>query len=151
MVTHTPRASARARARLAAPVTHAAAGPAVVPPPGERVERLRAFHAHAHLVVSDPAGGAAAEFLRLENTRAVVHPNVCYGSSYSTSLDASLKLSVFFRNTSIDPWISCRQESNEEKTTPQAETLTCNKPKRPPPHLNPLVPVLLRAGEKEAI
>lgn len=58
-------------------LTHAAAGSAVVPPPGESVERLRAFHAHAHFMVSDPAGGAAAKFLCLEHTCAAVYPNIC--------------------------------------------------------------------------
>lgn len=50
-------------------VTHAATGSAVMSSPGECVERLLALHAHGHLVVPDPARGASAEFLGLENNR----------------------------------------------------------------------------------
>lgn len=72
-----PMRSAQSVWRTPRLVTHAAAGSAVVPPPGESVEWLRAFHAHAHFMVSDPAGGTAAKFLCLENTCAAVYPNFC--------------------------------------------------------------------------
>lgn len=70
----------------------------MVPPPGERVELLRAFHAHAHFVVSDPAGGAAAQLLALESgllTPLHVYYRQYTGSAAVTSLDASLKVSFF--------------------------------------------------------
>lgn len=72
-----PMRSAQSVWRTPRLVTHAAAGSAVVPPPGESVERLRALHAHAHFVVSDPAGGTAAKLLCLENACAAVNPTFC--------------------------------------------------------------------------
>lgn len=51
--------------------THVATGSAVMPPPGEGVERLLAGHAVAHLIVPDPTRRTLAKLLFLTKTAKV--------------------------------------------------------------------------------
>lgn len=113
-------------------VTHAAAGSAVVPPPGESIERLCAFHAHAHFVVSDPAGCTAAKFLYLENTCAAVDPNFCTFNTESCLLKHCLVCVYLSRSQSeglifLQKLINCflnflQMEGNHQnKTAPKVK------------------------------
>lgn len=151
-----PRARLKARAWPRLP-THAAAGSAVVPPPGEGVERLRARHAHAHLVVSDPAGGAAAQLLCLEHTCAAVYPNVCAFNAKKKSSFENQRLTCAYLSGSqpealvlLLKHINCILNVLQMKGKRENKSgLTLNasmKPLKKPRYLNPLISVQLGAG-----
>lgn len=46
-------------------VTYVATGPAVVSPPHQRIKRFFTFHAHRHLIITDPSRGTLAQLCTL--------------------------------------------------------------------------------------